>query len=88
MFIPDESANVSSLLNHVRTHVIALSDQTPSLGRLTNQWFRSWDSQWKKVITYLGNHFPHLFSPARASMAAVASASSAARQPPHEPPPC
>lgn len=88
VFIPDESANVSSLLNHVRTQVIALSDQTPSLGRLTNQWFRSWDSQWKKIITYFGNHFPDLFSPACASMAAVASASSAARQPPNEPPPC
>lgn len=34
MFMPEESANVSSLLNHLRTQVKTLSDPTPSLGGL------------------------------------------------------
>lgn len=40
VFIPDES----SLLNHMKTQVNALSDLTPSLGDFVNQWFGSWDS--------------------------------------------
>ena len=42
VFIPDESTNTSPLLNHMRTQVNAMSDLTPSLGDLINQWFRSW----------------------------------------------
>ena len=42
MFIPDESANISSLLNHMSTHT--LSDSAPSQGDLLNQWFESWGS--------------------------------------------
>lgn len=34
MFTPDVSANVSSLLNHLRTQVNTLSDPTPCLGGL------------------------------------------------------
>ena len=52
MFIPDESAYVSSLLNHMRTQVNALSSLTPSLGTLLNQWFRSWGSWWKKCCSH------------------------------------
>lgn len=37
MFIPDESANVSPLLNHLRTQMGTLSDVTPSPGDLINQ---------------------------------------------------
>ena len=47
MFIPDESTNVSSLLNHMRTQVNALSDAI-SLGDLVNQCFGSWGSWWEK----------------------------------------
>lgn len=34
----------------------ALSDLTPSLGDLVNQWFGLWSSWWKKIVTYIGNH--------------------------------
>lgn len=36
VFITDESPNVLSLLNRMRTQVNALSDLTPSLGDLIN----------------------------------------------------
>ena len=36
VFIPDESANVSSLLSHLRTQVDALSDVILGLGDLKN----------------------------------------------------
>ena len=36
VFITDESPNVLSLLNRMRTQVNALSDSTPSLGDLIN----------------------------------------------------
>ena len=52
MSIPDESAYVSSLLNHTRTQVNALSSLTPSLGTLLNQWFRSWGSWWEKCCSH------------------------------------
>ena len=54
VFMPDESAKVSSLLNHMWTQVKALSDPTPSLGDLINQWFWSWGSWWKKLLLILG----------------------------------
>lgn len=41
MFIPDESANVPSLLNHIRAQVNALSDPTPNLEDSIMQCFRS-----------------------------------------------
>lgn len=44
MFIPDESANVSSLLNYMRVQVNTLGDPNPRLANLINQWFESWDS--------------------------------------------
>ena len=37
VFIPEESANVSSSLNHRSVGVIALSHLIPSLGDLVNQ---------------------------------------------------
>ena len=51
VFITDEYGNVSSLLNHTRIHVNALSGLTPSVGHLLNQWFRSW---WEKALLILG----------------------------------
>ena len=50
VFVPSESAHVSSLLNHMRTQVNALSDPTSSLGDLINRWFRSWGFWWKKLL--------------------------------------
>ena len=41
VLIPDEPADVSSLLNHMRTQVNILSDLFLKLGDLINQWFRS-----------------------------------------------
>lgn len=55
VFTPAESANITSLLNLRKTQVNTLSDPTPSLGDLINQWFRSWDSWQKKMICF-GNH--------------------------------
>ena len=54
VFIPDEFAYVLSLLNHMRTQVNALSDLTPSLENLLNQWFRSWCSWWEKLLLTSG----------------------------------
>ena len=59
MFIPDKSASVLSLLNHMRTQVNDLSDPNSSLGDLINQWFRSWDCV-EKVVTDFDNHYLNL----------------------------
>lgn len=40
VFIPDESPNVSFLLNHMRTRVKTLSDPAPSLRALVNRWLK------------------------------------------------
>lgn len=48
VFIPDKSANVLPLLNHMRTQVNTVSDPILSLGDLINQWFRSRPSWWKR----------------------------------------
>ena len=56
VFRPDESANASSLLNHMRIHMNALSILSPSLGVL-NQYFRLWGFWWKKLLLTLGNIF-------------------------------
>ena len=53
-YIPDESAEVSSLLNHIKTEVNVLTDLTLSPGDLINQWFRS---RVEKIITYFGNYY-------------------------------
>lgn len=54
VFIPDESANVSSLLSHMRRQVKVLSYLTSSLAAL-NQWFRSWALGGKNC--YSGCHY-------------------------------
>lgn len=54
VFIPEESINVSSLLNHMRIPVNSLRDQTPSSGDLQSQWFGSWCSEWKMLTLILG----------------------------------
>ena len=51
-YIPDESAEVSSLLNHMKTEVNVLTDLTLSPGDLINQWFRS-EGSWGGG----GNHY-------------------------------
>ena len=61
VFIPDESANVSSLLNHLRTQV-NLSDPTPVLGDLVNQGFGSRGSLWIKFLLILGIILVCIFS--------------------------
>lgn len=56
MFITDESANVSSLLNHVRAQVNALSDRTPSLWDLKSVvWIMGLWAE--KLVNYFGNHY-------------------------------
>lgn len=62
MFLPDESANVQSLLNHLRTQMNALSDPTPSLGDLINQYLGSWDSWWENIVTDFKYHCVNLCS--------------------------
>lgn len=59
VFIPDESAGVSSLLNHMRTQVYTLSDPVPSPGDPLNEWFRSWGTWWH-IVTYFRNHYDNL----------------------------
>ena len=54
VFTPDKSANVSFLLNHIRTQVNDWSDLTSSLWDLINLWFRSWGCLWKKLSRILG----------------------------------
>lgn len=57
-YIPDESAEVSSLSNHMKTEVNLLTDLTLSPGDLINEWFRSEGSWWKKnIITYFRSYF-------------------------------
>ena len=53
VFIPDDSANVSFLLNHMRTQVNTLSGPTPSFEDLINQWYGSWGLM-EKVVTDFG----------------------------------
>ena len=50
--IVDDSAHVSSLLNHMRIHVNTLSDLNSSLGELINHGALGR----KKFITYFGNY--------------------------------
>ena len=44
VFITDELANITSLLNHMRTQVNSQSDLTPNLGDVVNQLLESWGS--------------------------------------------
>lgn len=48
VFMPDASANVSSLLKHMRTQVKALSDSQPQ--GLNKSVFKSWGSWWEKKL--------------------------------------
>lgn len=52
MLLPNESAQVSSSLNYMRTQVKTLSDLT--WGDLVNQWFRPWGSWWKELLLIWG----------------------------------
>lgn len=62
VFIPDESANVSPLLNHTRTQVKTLSDPAPSLRALVNWWSKwqgsegGWGGEHTHTFTYLHYH--------------------------------
>lgn len=85
LFIPDESANVASLLNRMRTQVNTLSDPAPSLRDSVNQWFELWGSSGEiNSKTYFDYHYLNL---AGAYIVTVASAFNAAKQPPDELPP-
>ena len=84
MFIPDESGNVSSLLNYRRTQVNTLSDSTPSFEDLVNRWFGSWALVGKAVNDFRNCclnlfFFFFFFSLACAYIVAVASTSKAVR---------
>lgn len=48
----DESVNVSSVSNHMRTYVKSLGHLTSSLWELVNWWFGSWGSWWKNYFLY------------------------------------
>ena len=39
VFIPDESFNVTPLMNHKKNQISALSDSFPSLDNLLKNWF-------------------------------------------------
>ena len=39
VFIPDESFNVTNLMNHMKNQISALSDPFPSLDNVLNNWF-------------------------------------------------
>lgn len=55
IFIPDKSANISSLLAHMKTQVKALSNLAPSLGDQPTHWFGSGGEEgWKKLLLILG----------------------------------
>lgn len=89
VFIPDESANVSSLLNCIRIQSNALSDPTLSLGDLINQWLELWSSWWKKKLSLiLGIIILSCIFLAFAHITALVSDSSAVRLPQNELPPC
>ena len=73
--MPNQLAHVSSLLNHIKTQVNALSDLTITL---VNQRFGSWGS-WLKQVTSFENHYLNAFSLTRAYTVAMASVSKTAR---------
>lgn len=74
VFIPDESANVSSLLKHRRIRVNGLSDLTLSL-----EFNKSVGLLVEKIVTCFGNHYLNLWFLLCAYIAAMVSTSSAAR---------
>lgn len=49
--MPDGSANISSLLAHMKSSNKHPSDPTPCLGYLLAYWFGSWGAWWNKIIT-------------------------------------
>ena len=60
LFIPEESANVSLLLNHTRTQVNALSDPTLISRGLSKSVVWILRLLVEKIITYFGNHYFNL----------------------------
>ena len=49
VFIPDESSNITRLINHMKNHISALSDALPSLDNLLENWF-GLGSSWLKYL--------------------------------------
>lgn len=86
MLMPDESAKVSFLLNHVRMQVNTLCDPNPRLEALVVQIMGL--LMGKKCYLFLELLFYSVFSLACAYTVAMVSASNAVRQPPNDPPPC
>ena len=62
VFTHDESAKVSSLLNHMRTQVNALSDPTPMIPSFRIMVWMVWimGPLAEKIVTYFGKHYPNL----------------------------
>ena len=48
-FIPDESPNVTYLMNHMKNQISALSDPLTSVGDLFKNWFGG-GSSWLKCL--------------------------------------
>ena len=76
VIVPDESANMSFLLNHTRTQVNAQNDPTPNLEDSINQWLDYGVVGGKNY--HCGNYYLSLFSLAYACIVAGASAFSVA----------
>ena len=76
----NQLAHVSSLLNHIKAQVNALSDPTTTL---VNQWFGSWGSWLKQnKLTSFENRYLNVFSLTRVHTLAVASVSKIVRYTP------
>lgn len=88
MFLCDESANVASLLNHIKIQMNTLSDLTHNLEGLIISVVLIMRLLMKKKVTYFGNLYFNLFSFAYIFTVAVTSASSAAYHPANRPPLC
>lgn len=72
----------------LRTQVNALSDTTPSLGDLTNRWFRSWGSWWKMPSLILEIIVLICVFSCMCFYFCCGITSNASGQPPKKPPPC
>lgn len=88
MFLRDESANVASLLNHIKIQMNTLSDLTHNSEGLIISVVQIIRLLMKKNVTYFGNLYFNLFSFAYIYTVSVTSASSAAYLPENRPPLC
>lgn len=59
MLTPDESVNMLSSLNNMKTRMSTLSDPASGLGDLVNQWSR-YGASVEKIVTDFENCFPNI----------------------------